>query len=64
VYDPALVVRFLDDYRNFDRYHMVDRETAERATPQITGGEKVPDEEAIAWIFKWRGNPPQSEDTA
>jgi hypothetical protein len=64
VYDPALVVRFLDDYRHFDEYRTVDRETAERATPQITGGENLPDEETIAWIFQWRGSPPQSEDTA
>jgi hypothetical protein len=63
-YDPALVVRVLDDYRNYDRYKTVDRETAERVAPQITGGESLPDEETIAWIFQWEGNPPQSEETA
>jgi hypothetical protein len=62
VYDPALVVRFLDDYQHIDEYETVDRETAERATPQITGGEQLPDEETIAWIFQWEGNPPQTED--
>ena len=62
VYDPALVVRFLDDYRNGGRYETADRETAERVTPQITRGEKLPDEDTIAWVFQWRGEPPQSDD--
>lgn len=62
VYDPALVVRFLDDYRNWDRYETVDRETAERIVPQVTGGEKLPDEESIRWVFQWKGDPPQNDD--
>ena len=61
VYNPGLVVRFLDDYRNFERQEEVDRETAERITPDITGGEPLPDEETIAWIFQWRGRPPQED---
>ena len=62
VYDPGLVGRFLNSLDNIDRFEVVDRKTAERAAPQITGGEKLPDEETIRWIFQWRGNPPQSED--
>lgn len=61
VYDPALVGRVLDDHRNFDRYRTVDREMAERAAPEITGGENLPDEETIAWISQWKGSPPQSD---
>jgi hypothetical protein len=61
-YNPGRVVRFLDDYRNSGRFETVDRETAERVTPQITGGEKLPDEDTIAWVFQWRGEPPQSDD--
>ena len=63
VYDPELVGRFIHRLDNIDRYRKVDRETAERAAPQITGGEKLPDEETIGWIFQWRGNPPQSDDS-
>ena len=61
-YNPSLVVRIVDDYRNFDRYETVDRETVERIAPQVTGGEQVPDEESIHWVFQWEGNPPQNED--
>jgi hypothetical protein len=59
VYDPELVARFLGDYDEEDRYQEVDRETAERITPGVTGGEGLPDEETIAWIFRWEGRPPQ-----
>ena len=59
VYDPDLVARFLGDYDNEDRYREVDRETAERLTPAVTGGEGIPDEETIAWIFIREGRPPQ-----
>ena len=61
-YNPDLVARFLFDDRNWDRYESVDRETAERVTLGITGWEVLPDEETIAWIFSWKGAPPQSED--
>lgn len=29
----------------------------------ITGGEALPDEDTIRWIFQWKGKPPQAEDT-
>ena len=60
-YNPALVVRFLDDDRNDDRWDSVDRSAAERITPQITQGEQLPDEDTIAWIFRWEGRPPQGD---
>jgi hypothetical protein len=63
VYDPGLIIRFLDDYRNQDRFKTVDRATAEAVTLEVTGGkEGLPDEETIRWIFQWKGNPPQSDD--
>ena len=58
VYDPDLVARFLGNYDNEDRYREVDRETAERITPAVTGGEGLPGEETIAWIFSREGRPP------
>ncbi|HEX6968031.1 MAG TPA: hypothetical protein VF174_04335 [Micromonosporaceae bacterium] len=61
VYDPELVARYLDSVDNIDRYRKVDRQTAEQAAPQITGGERLPDEETIRWIFQWRGEPPQDD---
>lgn len=62
-YDPGLIIQFLDDYRNQERFKTVDRATAEEVTLEVTGGkEALPDEETINWIFQWKGNPPQSED--
>ena len=58
VYDPRLVGRFLTE-SDSDTYRKVDRETAEGITPAVTGGEGLPDEETIAWIFRWEGRPPQ-----
>ncbi|MEV1146362.1 hypothetical protein [Micromonospora sp. NPDC049799] len=46
-YDPALVVRFLDDYRNLDRYVSVPRSDAEGVVGEITGGEHLPEENAL-----------------
>ena len=66
LYDPDLVERFLDDFRNWDRVEQVDRATAERITVQITEhegiSEPLPDEDTIYWAFQWKGAPPQSED--
>lgn len=58
MYDPEIVGRYFEDHGE-DRYQEVDRETAERITPAVTGGEGLPDEETIAWIFSWEGRPPQ-----
>ncbi|MDG4820928.1 hypothetical protein O7635_03555 [Asanoa sp. WMMD1127] len=58
-YNPALVVGFLDDDRNDDRWASVDRAEAERIALGVTGGEELPDEETIGWIFRWRGRPRQ-----
>ncbi|MCG5468655.1 hypothetical protein LADH09A_002523 [Micromonospora sp. LAH09] len=51
-YDPDLVVRFLNDYRNVDRYKNVDRGAAEAVAGAVTGGEKLPDERSIRAMFK------------
>jgi hypothetical protein len=50
-YDPGLAVRFLDDYRNFDRYETVDRSALERFVEQITGGVQLPDERSVQAMF-------------
>jgi hypothetical protein len=50
-YDPDLVVRFLDDYRNGDRYENVDRAAAEGAAGPITGGSVLPEEATIVSIL-------------
>ena len=61
-YNPALVVRFLDDDRNEDRWASVNRSSAEGIALRVTEGEALPDEETIAWIFQWEGRPPQGSD--
>nr|WTA68701.1 hypothetical protein OHB51_05940 [Micromonospora sp. NBC_00855] len=50
-FDPALVVRFVDDYRNLDRYETVDRATAERVAETVSGGTALPDEDGIRAMF-------------
>src|SRR5262245_28413847 len=59
VYDPAGASRMLADHDSDDRVRLVDRETAVRLAPTVTGGEKLPDEDTILWIFQHRGTPPQ-----
>lgn len=49
---PRLIVRFLDDYRNVDRYTNVSRAAAEAVVEAVTGGEKLPDEKKIRAMFK------------
>ena len=46
-YDPGLVTRFLDDYRNFDRYENIDRAEAEQIALTVTGSPGLPDEAAF-----------------
>jgi hypothetical protein len=46
-YDPDLVVRFLDDYRNIDRYENIARATAEQIASTVTGSPGLPDEAAF-----------------
>ncbi|MGI5525614.1 hypothetical protein ACQEUX_32375 [Micromonospora sp. CA-259024] len=55
-YDPGLVVRFLDDYRNVDRYKNVNRAAAESVAETVTGGEKLPDESSIRAMFRRHGS--------
>ncbi|MGC4809149.1 hypothetical protein ACLQ29_01290 [Micromonospora sp. DT228] len=55
-YDPDLVVRFLDDYRNVDRYKNVSRAAVEAVVEAVTGGEKLPDESSIRAIFREGSN--------
>ncbi|MEH1165579.1 hypothetical protein V6V47_09350 [Micromonospora sp. CPCC 205539] len=50
-YDPGLVVRFLNDYRKFDRYETVDRAAAQSVARIVAGGASLPDEEAILAMF-------------
>ncbi|MEV4118333.1 hypothetical protein [Micromonospora sp. NPDC049645] len=54
-YDPGLVVRFLDDYRNADRYKSVSRAEAEAVVEAVTDGQKLPDEGSIRAMFKAGG---------
>ncbi|MFC3504559.1 hypothetical protein ACFOOK_26825 [Micromonospora krabiensis] len=51
-YEPGLVVRFLDDHRNLDRYETVARSDAEALSARITGGESLPDETTIRSLFR------------
>ncbi|MGC4876272.1 hypothetical protein ACLQ26_08425 [Micromonospora sp. DT43] len=51
-YDPGLVVRFLDDYRNADRYKNVSRADAVAVAAAVTGGAELPDETSIRAMFK------------
>ncbi|MET8356436.1 hypothetical protein [Micromonospora sp. NPDC005171] len=50
-FDPALVVRFVNDYRNVDRFETVDRATAERVAETVSGGIALPDEDDIRAMF-------------
>ncbi|MEV1110395.1 MULTISPECIES: hypothetical protein [unclassified Micromonospora] len=50
-YNPDLVVRFLDDYRNADRYRNVSRAAAEAVAPTVTGNGELPDESSIRAMF-------------
>lgn len=58
VYDPPSAQQILFDQANWDRFREVDRAEAEAVTPGITGGEPLPDEETIRWLFQWKGEPP------
>jgi hypothetical protein len=61
-YDPAAAGEWVgdEDYRGMS--DEVTREVAEQVAPMVTGGEELPDEETIWWIFQWKGDPPQSQD--
>ncbi|MFI5485764.1 hypothetical protein [Micromonospora echinaurantiaca] len=50
-YDPALVVRFLDDPRNVDRYEVVDLVTLQGLTETVTGS-PLPDERALRTMLE------------
>ncbi|MEU5912960.1 hypothetical protein [Micromonospora sp. NPDC047527] len=50
-FDPSLVVRFVNDHRNADRYETVDRATAESVAETVTGGTALPDEAGIRAMF-------------
>ncbi|MEU8209378.1 hypothetical protein AB0B85_09275 [Micromonospora sp. NPDC049044] len=55
-FDPALVMRFVNDYRNFDRFETVDRATAERVAETVSGGAPLPDEDGIRAMFESGAN--------
>jgi hypothetical protein len=62
VYDPEGNAQYLSEVEE-DRLRQIARDEAERVTPGITGREGLPDEDTIRWIFQWKGEPPQAEDT-
>ncbi|BCB82510.1 hypothetical protein Pflav_089200 [Phytohabitans flavus] len=47
---------------DWDLSEELSREEAERAAPIATGGQELPDEDTIWWIFQWKGDPPQNQD--
>jgi hypothetical protein len=51
-YDPGLVLRYLNDYRNLDKYENVDRSTVEGMVEDVTGGEGLPDEDSIRLMLQ------------
>jgi hypothetical protein len=61
VYDGAIVLRFLENPDNIDRFELVSRERAVEIAPSITG-ESLPDEDTFQWIFQCKGRPPQGDD--
>ena len=63
-YAPEVANSFLGRDDNQERQRAIERDEAERITPAITGGEELPDEDTILWIFQWKGEPPQAEDSA
>ena len=63
VYAPERCSSFLGRDDNLERQRAIERAEAERITPAITGGEELPDEDTILWIFQWKGEPPQAEDS-
>ncbi|MFF3854255.1 hypothetical protein [Micromonospora sp. NPDC002575] len=50
-YDPGLAFRFLEDYRNVDRYREVDESRARQVALAVTGAE-MPGESEVATIFQ------------
>ncbi|MFF5171643.1 hypothetical protein ACFY3U_03290 [Micromonospora sp. NPDC000089] len=56
VYNPDLVIRFLDDHQNFDRYQQVERSQAELVAARIGGGIDLPDPASVEMIFASRGD--------
>ncbi|WP_067711958.1 hypothetical protein [Nocardia yamanashiensis] len=65
-YDPERVVRFTGDYRNDDRWQIVDRTAAEDFARELAadGSSELPTEDWIEWFFSWKGDPPDHEDTS
>ncbi|MGB2569389.1 hypothetical protein ACPFP2_13185 [Micromonospora citrea] len=61
-YNPELVVRFLDDYRNIDRYEEVGREVAERVAALVSGGPPLPAEDVITQRFHEANASPSGSD--
>ncbi|TDC31393.1 hypothetical protein [Micromonospora sp. KC213] len=50
-YNPDLVFRFLDDYRNYDRYVEVERSVAERVALIVSDGSSLPDDAGFNRIY-------------
>ncbi|MEU4339172.1 hypothetical protein AB0F59_31755 [Micromonospora lupini] len=59
--DTGLVLRFVNDHRNIDRYETVDRRAAESVAEVVTGGRSLPGEDSILDLFAaGSGDGPQS----
>jgi len=58
VYEPETAHRILFNRKNLERIRPMDRSEAEQVTRGVTGGEALPDEETIRWLFRWKGEPP------
>ncbi len=65
-YDPERVARFTSDYKNDDRWQIVDRPTAEAFARNLavdgSSASELPSEDWIEWFFSWKGDPPEYED--
>ncbi|MFE2995139.1 hypothetical protein ACFXG4_09040 [Nocardia sp. NPDC059246] len=67
-YDPGRVIRFTSDFRNDDRWELVDRATAEAFSRRLavdgSAASELPTEDWIEWFFSWKGDPPDHEDVS
>ncbi|MEV6771272.1 hypothetical protein AB0N05_21895 [Nocardia sp. NPDC051030] len=67
-YDPARAIRFTTDYKNDDRWEIVDRAAAEEFSRVLavdgSSVSELPSEDWIEWFFSWKGDPPDHEDVS
>ncbi|MFF2552673.1 hypothetical protein ACFVUS_16830 [Nocardia sp. NPDC058058] len=67
-YDPGRVIGFINDFRNDDRWELVDRGAAEEFSRGLavvgSSASELPSEDWIEWFFAWKGDPPDHEDVS